>query len=384
VTRVVRLTERRTRTVRLPHGEVEFLLAHARNIIDITPTFAAHTFNLTPRGYVGFLASENTRYEIAPKLAWPHLQLLLGFHTTGIAQQPALPRDLLAVLATAFAEELEAVSRVGLVAGYGETESVSPFLRGRLRTAAQLRDAASRAFPDRFHIEEPVFDFNTVWNQIAKATATALLRHELPLALRQRIEAATAPLADVESRDITEHDFATANREPRVAHYAALLRVCEFVLRGFAVATPATPATGGSFLLDLSRVFERYVARELRRAFANHAQWEVQTQPAFAVGPTVLQPDIVIAKRGQPWAVLDTKWKRPASDASDIHQVLAYAALTGARRVALVYPGSHDGVSHAFTPNRDVRISRLRLRVAGTATELAASIAKLASRACRK
>ena len=120
--------------------------------------------------------------------------------------------DLLAVLTAEFAERLEAVSRTGLVAGYGEASTVSPFLRGKLRTADQMRDAAATAFPDRFHIDEPVFDLHTPWNRIPKATATALLRHELPTAVRQRVEAAVLPLAVLPDEPATDADFAAAIR----------------------------------------------------------------------------------------------------------------------------------------------------------------------------
>jgi 5-methylcytosine-specific restriction enzyme subunit McrC len=175
-------------------------------------------YRLTPRGLVGFLSGPTARYTVRPKIPWPNLRLLLGLGAEPAGEPRPPEGGLLAALATAFADRLEAVTRVGLVAGYGEVEAVSPFLRGRLRHAEQMRDAAARAFPGYFHIDEPVFDLNTPWNRAARATATALLRHPaLPPALRARVAHASEPLVGVPDAACSAEDLAAAGREPRAA-----------------------------------------------------------------------------------------------------------------------------------------------------------------------
>ncbi len=383
MTRTVRLTERRARAVHLPRAEVDFLLAHARHLIDVVPTFERGAYRLTPRGYVGFVTGPTTRYLIRPKIPWPNLRLLFGLSSEAAADAREPGDGLLAVLATEFVEQFEAVTRAGLVAGYGEVQAVSHFLRGRLRVSDQMRDAAVRAFPDRFHIDEPVFDLNTPWNRIPKAAAAALLRDpELPLHIRQRVEAAALPLASVSDAPATDAEFAAALAEPRAAGYAPLLDVCRLILAGFASADPEGVG-GRAFLVDLGLAFERYLTAALQRVFAPRPAWRVNAQPRFALGPTTLQPDIVLSKRGAPFAVLDAKWKTTVLDASDLHQVLAYATLTGAQRVGLVYPGRTDARADFRTPNGRVRVTRYRVRVVGTAAELAESVVKLA-RAVRR
>ena len=51
---------------------------------------------------------------------------------------------------------------------------MSRFLRGRLRAAEQMRDAASRAFPDRFHVDQPVFDLHTAPMTLAMVVLQAI------------------------------------------------------------------------------------------------------------------------------------------------------------------------------------------------------------------
>ncbi|QJW93518.1 5-methylcytosine restriction system specificity protein McrC [Frigoriglobus tundricola] len=383
--RTVPLTERRTREVKLPRADANFLLAHARHLIDVVPTFEPRTYRLTPRGYVGFLDGPTTRFVIGPKFPWPNVRMLLGLSAeTGAASaDPTVPDGgLLAVLATAFAERLEAVVRTGLVAGYGEAQTVSPFLRGKLRTADQMRDAAARAFPDQFHIDEPVFDLHTPWNRVPKATAGALLRHDLPAAIRRRVEAAVSPLAVLPDGRLGEADLAAALAEPRAASYRPLLDLCRLLLDGLACADPLG-AGSGAFLVDLGRAFEWYLTDSLVRAFEPLSEWRVEAQPTFALGRVQFQPDILIRTNGVPRTVLDAKWKTATLDPTDLHQVLAYAALTGAERVALVYPGKFDERTHFTTPDGRVRVSVYRLRVTGPAEELARSVAKLA-RSVRK
>lgn len=372
------LVERKARGVKLPRAEANYLLAHARHLIDVVPAFEENAYRLTPRGFVGHIDGPTVRYSIGPKIPWPNLRMLLGFAPEAAGEPVEAEGGLLAALAHEFAERLEAVTRAGLVSGYGTARSVAPFLRGKLQVADQMRDAAAGAFPDRFHVEEPVFDLRTPWNRIPKAAASALLCRELPRAIRQRVEAAALPLAGVPEEPVTEADYVASAAERRAAGYRPLLEVCRLVLDGFACADPL--GTGaGAFLIDLGRAFERYLTAALRRELGGDDAWEVAEQRPFRVGPTELLPDILLWRGGEPAAVLDAKWKTDTRDAADLHQVLAYATVTGARRVGLVYPGRSDGRRSFATPDGRVRVSLYRLRVVGSADELAASVAKLAA-----
>jgi 5-methylcytosine-specific restriction enzyme subunit McrC len=356
--RTVALTERRTRVVQLPREEANFLLAQTRNLIDVVPAPERGVYRLTPRGYVGYFDGPALRYAIGPKIPWPNLCLLLGLSDRAAGGTEDPEGGLLTVLATAFVERLEAVTRAGLVAGYGQVQIVAPFLKGKLRSVDQIRDATTRAVPNRFHVDEPVFDLHTPWNRVPKATLNELLRRrvELSEALCQRLEAAALPFGAIPDEPATESDFATAYAEPRAAGYRSLLDVCRLILNGFTCADPLGAGTG-AFLIDLGRAFEHYLSTGLQREFTRRTGWNVVIQPSYLIGPTTLQPDLLILKDTTPWAVLDAKWKTANPEADDLHQVLAYATLTGAPNVGLVYPGKSDDLAHFATPGRRVRVS---------------------------
>lgn len=376
--RTVALVERRTRTVRLPRGEVDFLLGHARNAIEVTPTFERRVYRLTARGHVGIIDGPKGRYTIAPKIPWPNVCMLLGARPKTADEDAEPEGGLLAALANEFADRLDAVVRSGLVAGHGEEETTSKFMRGRLRAAEQMRDAAARAFPDRFHVDAPVFDLHTAWNRVPRATASALLRRGgLPEAVRRRVELAAVPLAAVPDIPATDTDFATAYAEPRAAAYAPLLDLCRVILDGLKAANPLG-TDAGAFLVDLGKAFERYLATGLQRALTERPGWAADVQPRFSLGETDLVPDIIVRHDGAVRAVLDAKWKAVEPEAADLHQVLAYATLTGSDHVGLVYPGLTDARGQLTTPDGRVRVSVFRLRVVGSAGKLARSLSWLA------
>jgi 5-methylcytosine-specific restriction enzyme subunit McrC len=374
IRRIVGLVERRTRQVKLPRAEVDFLLGHARHLIELVPTFEKHTYRLTARGYVGCIDGPETRYAIAPKIPWRNLCSLLGIarERAGAAAAPA--GGLLGALANEFADRLDKVVKSGLVPGYGEQEGVSTFLRGKLRAADQMRDAAASAFPDKFHVDEPVFDLHTPWNRVPKATASALLRRGgLAEDVRKRVESASAPLGPVPDVPATDADFAAALAEPRAEAYRPLLELCRYILTGLNAANPLGTDTG-AFLIDLGRAFERYITRSLELVFSQWTGWSLEAQPKIALGPTELQPDIIAYEKGAPRAVIDVKWKTANPESADLHQVLAYATVTGAPHVALVYPGIKYERAHFTTPDERLRVSLVRVRVVGSSTKLARSI----------
>ena len=383
--RVVRLVERRPRNVRLSPADVRFVLSAGRGVIDLVPTLTPGVYRLTPRGVVGFLDGPDSRFAVRPKFAWPELSLLLELPAgeTPTADSADAGAELLGVLAGGLADRLREVTRVGLVGGYHEADTTSAFLRGRLRPADQMRDAVSRAFPDRFHVTEDVFDLDAPWHRIPRAAAALLLASpDLPAVASDALSAAVRPLDGVPVTAVTDADFDAAFREPRAAHYADLLAACRLVLDG------CRPADMGgqpeaAFLLDLGRAFETRLTRALAGELARRPGWAVEPHRRYVLAAGVeLVPDIAVSRRGTVRAVVDAKWKRPGPDPADLHQILAYAAVSGATRAVLAYPGRRFGFRELATAG-DVRVALARVAMVGSADDLTRSVLQLAGKVCR-
>jgi len=124
-----------------------------------------------------------------------------------------------------------------------------------------------------------------------------------------------------------------------------------------------------SFLLDMNRLFERFVGRmfirELDVAFAN-----VELQSQWALGRkrrsdgTIrpwgrIRPDIELRRLGQPICVLDTKYKPTSAEQvqnPDVYQVLAYCTARKVSYGGLIYPRSEfkeeDEIAVQYSPIR--------------------------------
>jgi len=371
--RTVVLVERRTRGVRLRPADAAFLRLHFPGVVEVNPSGRPDHYRLTARGVVGTIDAPHVRLTIRPKLLWPNLRLLLGLEPLAACGVAAPAADLLAVIAAEFADRLRELAAVGLVRGYRDADHAAPYLRGRLRTADQLRDAAARAFPTTFHVTESAFDLDAPWNQIPQAIAEALANHpSLPATVRDDVRAAAALLAGVTAAPPTDARFADAEREPRAGAYNSLLALCRTLRDGLSTAD-AAPG-GGAFLIDLGRAFERHLSAGLAARLPGG--WTVEAHPGFAVGDTVLRPDVLVKRRGEARWVLDAKWKRPGPDAADLHQVLAYAAVCGAPRAALVYPGRRWG--RRVLRAGSVTVELVRLPVVGSVDEVSAGLGRLA------
>jgi 5-methylcytosine-specific restriction enzyme subunit McrC len=377
----VRLVERRTREIRLPQSDVAYLLANARHLVDVVPAFRRGYYRITTRGYVGFFDTPTLRFAIQTKIPWPNVRMLLGLaeseHAAGVPTEP--DSDLLNVLAREFIAQCRTTAQLGLVADYRDAETTSAFMRGKLRTADQMRDTASRAFPDRFHITESIYDLDTPWNRILRSVADSLLANPvLSPAVRSELQKIVISLSSVPLAEVSVTDFLLAEREQRVAHYRPLLALCRVLHDGLASAQVLGSGTG-AFLIDLSPVFERYLTQSLAAKLASRTGWSVEAHPSFVVGPTILQPDILLRVRGKPRLVLDAKWKAPGTlpDAADLHQILAYSTLTGARHIGLIYPGRRFALREFAIAACDIRLSLLRVQVVGTTEECGASMSRL-------
>lgn len=392
--RTVFLQERTTTACRLSPADVAFLLAEHLAHVTLFPTDRRHHYRLTPGPHVGTIICPESRLVIRPKIPLTNLFTLLD-PAAPLAivedRSEAIPgTEALTFLAARLAQMLTEQAAAGLHRGYAERTHEGPFLQGRLDVASHVRAPAGRK--DRLHCRFEDFTTDVPCNQVPRATADLVLRSPLLTEnARAALHRALEAYAEVSLVALRPESFTAALPDggtPQArAAYRPLLDTCRLLAEGLAPRAAAGAVSSPAFLLDMERVFERYVTRAVLAEFAGTAGYHVAVQPSFTPAPAVagqptlsMRPDLVIDRAGSPWLVMDAKWK-DLEDATlipaDTYQVLAYAAALGLGRSALVYPGRHYRAWDYPLSQGAVRLMVYTVRVRGSAEGCARSLRKM-------
>ena len=134
--------------------------------------------------------------------------------------------------------------------------------------------------------------------------------------------------------------------------YRPLFDLCWILVESVAPGEQAGSTSCPAFLLDMDKVFERYVTTGVARAYAGNPCFTVSVQPlltgnrpAAGLPDIQLRPDFTVATGGRPFLVGDAKWKSLAGSplvTTDLYQVLSYCTALGIKRGLLVYPGRRN------------------------------------------
>jgi 5-methylcytosine-specific restriction enzyme subunit McrC len=381
--RTVMLRERRPRRLRLAPADVEYLLAAHGARIEVVPTGRPGVFRVTPRGCAGVVAAPTRRLVIRAKIPLQNLFFLLDPDDPVAAGRdeaaPAPGSEILDFLAGRLARMLTERSAAGLRRGYRERAEEGPCLHGRIDVPAQLREGPGRK--DRLHGRRDDFTADVPCNQAPKATAERLLASALlGERTREALRAALRDFADVEAGPLTPAVFAAAAADRQAEGYAPLLDLCRLLADALGPTETAGTTSCPAFLLDMERVFERYVTRGVLAAFANADGWAAAPQETHVVAPRLeMRPDVTVRRDGRPALVVDAKWKRPAGAPApaDLYQMLAYCTALGVGRAVLVYPGRRDGLRQYAIRNAQIHVAMRTLRVVGDAEACRHSLGRL-------
>jgi 5-methylcytosine-specific restriction endonuclease McrBC regulatory subunit McrC len=383
------LTERVADECRLSAADVDFLLDRHRGHVELLPTRRRGRYRLTPTGHVGTIVAPDTRLVIRPKVPVENLFHLLdpAAPLPTVADSAAVEpgTEALDFLAGRLACLLAERAAAGLHRAYAERVEQGPFLHGRLDVAAQLRDPAGRR--DQLHCRYEEHSIDVPCNQVPRATADLVLRSPLVAdGVRAALRRSLQDYAGVASVPLGPDTFQAAEPDRLTEAYRPLLELCRLLADGLDPQEDAGAVTCPAFLLDMERVFERYVTAGVVKAFADDARYTVALQPLHRANEPVagqpdipMRPDVVIEREGRRPVVVDAKWKRlgRALVTADVYQVLAYATALGAGRAVLVYPGRRDRTWTYTFPRTPLALQVHTLRVVGPRERCQRSLTRL-------
>lgn len=331
---------------------------------------------VSTRSWVGVVRLETVEVRIVPKLAGDQLGLarLLEF-TSGLegarwsAPQTAVEvtgESLLDLVALLLAEATDEVVRRGLLADYVEREEELGVVRGRIRADRQVLERFGQL--DRIICRFDEFEHDVDENRLLVAALRAAARRvRTPRIHRRlgRLRAVLEPVCDPSGLDLPllrrEMTYNRLNAHYKRAHALAWL-----VLDALGIDDLFTGGSTRSFtfLLDMNRLFERFVERLVeaaidRRRYRVDSQvihssiiWNAATQRPYSR----VIPDLVVWQReiARRRMAIDAKYKLYDGrqlDQSDIYQTFLYAYALGSPSVGvsptalLLYPASSSEIN---------------------------------------
>ncbi|MBB3086558.1 McrC family protein [Geodermatophilus sabuli] len=333
---------------------------------------------VTASSWVGVVRFSCLEVVVAPKLAGGTLRVLRMFeYALGIRMLKRLPTertlaldglDLLDLLCLLLTEEAGALVRDGLLRDYQVTDGDLPVLRGRLRYRDQYLRRAGRV--DRLECHFDDYHGDTPDNQLVAAGLSLARRRAKDADIRAAASRLGSIYAEVcEPTTVDAGWFEQRIRyDRRNARYRPAHELAKLVLRGLAFddATTRSSVSVGAFLVDMNRVFERFVMRLVDEALAKSSALAVLPRRRFPAlirdegtgrTYTAIEPDLIVEDRASGQRVpVDVKYKLYEARriaVSDIYQTFLYAFTVGSaaegRRAGIVFPAESSVLGPALS-----------------------------------
>ena len=295
--------------------------------------------------YVGSINVGGLQVLVRPKIPSRNLFLLLEvglrprdwhdeavrFETTG---------DLLPALVSFFARTTETTLARGLYHSYREQRDRLVALRGRVDIARQLAQPGV-VIPTACRFTE--FTADLIENSYLKAAVSRSLRVAgvQPVDRRRLMQhlVTLEDVGDVRHRP-ADHDRVVFTRLNE--HYRPALRLAQLVLANLTLQDTVGKTQASSFMLDMNKLFERFVTERLRRALKGRLEVKDQHSDRLDEERTVtIKPDLLFRAAGSPRFVADIKYKLTDEAAggrnADYYQLLAYTTALDLPEGVLIY-----------------------------------------------
>lgn len=279
------------------------------------------------------------------------------------SQLQLLKQPLYELLITHFLTAVSKLVRQGIRNEYQRIERESPYLKGQLQVAKQLRQRPGRQH--HFHVAHDIYNANRAENRLLHSSLKQVLKWSTSSANQRLACELLCVFNEIELSTNHVLDFRLWKDDRGLAHYRPLKPWCELILSYQSPVAMVGKHNGLSFLFPMEQLFERYVAKQLQRQLPPEFKLKQQASSHCLTHHNGndwfrLKPDIVIYDKSRIVTVMDTKWK--LLDASlnttkdkynlnqaDMYQLYAYGEkyLNGQGDLYLIYP-KHVGFTEAL------------------------------------
>lgn len=290
---------------------------------------------------------------ISPKLPLPNLFRMMSF--VGDLYDP-LEADveyekdntLFDVLAISFAREFGRLLRVGMKQNYATEEQVMRTLKGQILFSQSIGKGLIGSGKLACRFQNLTLD--TPMNQAIVTASKLILSSDVVSSdTKKRVRQCLNQIpSDLISANFGLEDFKKIHIDRTTAFYQKIIFISRFIIGSTSYNSRFGENQFPGFLLDVSQLFEEYVAIALK---AEQGAWDLQVTSQSGShldkGQEVeVRPDLMFFNDGKVKYIADTKYK-DFSDLKfrneDVYQMLAYLLRHRCREGFLIYP--------AFNPN---------------------------------
>lgn len=262
----------------------------------------------------------------------------------GMVNQQARRLPIADIFISMFEKETAELVKRGLKSAYMPQEGNLPYLKGRLLVAQNMR--VNRFHPECFMVGYDEFVPDMPQNRLLKATLLKLMRLAKTAEVVRAIRRLLPAFEQVQASVHYDKDFQQVVSSRSTREYDNLMHWAKVFLANKSFTPFSGNSSALSLLFPMEKLFESYVAQQLRKFLPAGFRLSAQDQEKYLLGEFLLKPDIVVREPERTRLILDTKWKRLSDNGSDhygvkqgdIYQMFAYSLKYNVEKVILLYP----------------------------------------------
>lgn len=260
--------------------------------------------------------------------------------------------NLYEIFINMYLQEVRQLVKKGIKSSYVELEDNLRYYRGKLLTNQHIKQNMSHR--ERFYMSYDEFNPDISENRIVKATLQKLQQLTTSAENSKEISQLLNYFDGINPSINHDKEFARIKMDRSMEDYITLMQWSRVFLQNKSFTTFSGHTISRALLFPMEKVFESYVAQNLRKIMGEDG-WETTVQDKGFYLFTephkqfALRPDIV-CRKGNRTVILDTKWKNLTDNyrinygiqQADMYQMYAYSKKYKTSEIWLLYPTNKE------------------------------------------
>ena len=270
--------------------------------------------------------------------------------------------NLYEIFINMYLQETRQLVKHGIRSAYVNQQDNLNVYKGKLMIKENIKFNASHH--ERFYVSFDEFQANRAENRLIKSTLLKLQNITTSAENAKEIRQLLTSFELVEPSTNYDKDFSQVVIDRNTKDYELLMQWSKVFLKNKSFTTFSGTEHARALLFPMEKVFEAYVARNMKKVFSTEKDWTVSAQDKgyylfnklndephkkFA-----LRPDLVVTRNDGSKVILDTKWKTLINNKAknygisqtDMYQMYAYGKKYDTSEIWLLYPLNKEMKDH--------------------------------------